>query len=125
MKNSSFYTSRMTEDSPIQAISFFTCVQVPAGWRCRADFYCPSTVENPNILVAHAMRHLEEMASLEGPQHISYSAIYPETFPGHLSKETLFTQLQGLKHRGGVFESSALLISMNVADVEKYLTAKS
>ena len=69
------------------------------------------------------LRHLEEMSSLTGAQHISYSVFYPESYPGNLSKNLFFTQLADLKQKR--VDDNLLLLSMNVADIEKRLNHQS
>ena len=120
LKNSSFYVSRLPDDDSIQAISFFTTVRVAAGWRCQTDFYCPRTEQNPKILVAHVLRHLEELMSLKEDVYIFLPTSYSTSYPGDVSKALLLKHLKGLEARGGSCELPDLLVSMNVADIEEY-----
>ena len=126
VKNTSLYISRIQDDSPTQAISFLTSVRVPVGWSFRADFYCPDTEKNPFVLVAHLLRHLEEMGTAKGVKHIWFTVTYPKSYPGTLSKNLLLTQLKDLTNKSSlVYDAPVHIISIDVAQMEKYLNGMS
>ena len=126
VKYTSVYISRVREDSPIQAISFLTSFRMSMGCCLVADLYCPDTEINPTVLVAHLLRHLEEMASINEAQYLWYTISYPRSYPGTSSKHMVSTHLKDINLRNGgiVNDGSTFLISMDIAEMEKYLNEK-
>ena len=125
-KNSSMYISRARKDSSIHAISFLTPSSAAAGWRFTADFYCPDTEKDPLVLVAHVLRHLEEMATAKDVQHIWLTITYPKSYPGTSSKHQVLTDLKDMNHRSGskMWDGSLFVVSVDNDEMEKHMIGK-
>lgn len=93
LKKSSFFVTRDEKDGHIRAFSFLATAEVKLGWRTQADFYCKKGDNDPRLATAHVLAHMQKLQKFRSTKSIIYMLLYPENYPGYLSRDALQSQL--------------------------------